>query len=571
MGVFYFTPLFIAGMAVTAYLCIILVLCLKFRASTTGRLAVLIMTCASLYALLFTISFSYYETSINGLLIFLQLPSRLLLPVLFFLFILVYFGETGSLSPRLLAVSLVVPLLLLVFAGTNPLHSLFVSNFTTTVSGGIVISNFTPEIGFWINSIYTYTLVISGVSLALSRFFRSPRIYRSQIAMILAAFVLPFFIHIVLILAPGSPLTVLFFLISFTISASALYLATSRFQLLTLTPVAFPVLLDRMVDGVFIINPEGRIVEANPAAARIVGKDRETLIGQPVRPFIPWPPARPEGDEGQDTAVTVSLSYGREPRFYDQRVIPLPGEGTAGNGAILILHDSHTRHMTELSLKQANEKLQLLTSVTRHDILNTITALMGYLELAKDGPIPPETGEALESAMDQTEVLKSQITFTRDYQTIGLESARWQDLSGVLQRTLPEQATSLVQVSPALAGVMVFADPMLGRAFYNLVDNSLRHGGGVTAIRIGGNETPEGLSVTYEDNGTGIPVEIKDRIFEKGYGKNTGLGLFLVREILSLTGITIRETGTPGKGARFELLVPRGGYVRPEPAKTDAG
>ena len=50
------------------------------------------------------------------------------------------------------------------------------------------------------------------------------------------------------------------------------------------------------------------------------------------------------------------------------------------------------------------------------------------------------------------------------------------------------------------------------------------------------------------------------RIFERGFGKNTGLGLFLVREILAITGITIRETGTAGTGARFEITVPRGRY-----------
>ncbi|HNQ30521.1 MAG TPA: sensor histidine kinase, partial [Methanolinea sp.] len=46
--------------------------------------------------------------------------------------------------------------------------------------------------------------------------------------------------------------------------------------------------------------------------------------------------------------------------------------------------------------------------------------------------------------------------------------------------------------------------------------------------------------------------------FEKGYGKGTGLGLFLSREILSITGMTIRETGIPGEGARFEIVVPKG-------------
>jgi len=64
----------------------------------------------------------------------------------------------------------------------------------------------------------------------------------------------------------------------------------------------------------------------------------------------------------------------------------------------------------------------------------------------------------------------------------------------------------------------------------------------------------------YEDDGKGIPAEEKERIFERGFGKNTGLGLFLSREILSITGITIKETGEPGKGARFEMTIPKGMY-----------
>jgi signal transduction histidine kinase len=61
-----------------------------------------------------------------------------------------------------------------------------------------------------------------------------------------------------------------------------------------------------------------------------------------------------------------------------------------------------------------------------------------------------------------------------------------------------------------------------------------------------------------EDDGSGIPASDKERIFQRGFGKHTGLGLFLVREILGITGITIRETGEPGKGAQFEITVPAG-------------
>jgi signal transduction histidine kinase len=66
--------------------------------------------------------------------------------------------------------------------------------------------------------------------------------------------------------------------------------------------------------------------------------------------------------------------------------------------------------------------------------------------------------------------------------------------------------------------------------------------------------------ITYEDDGAGIPAQDKENIFRRGFGKHTGLGLFLSREILAITGITIRENGEPGKGVRFEILVPRDMY-----------
>lgn len=63
-----------------------------------------------------------------------------------------------------------------------------------------------------------------------------------------------------------------------------------------------------------------------------------------------------------------------------------------------------------------------------------------------------------------------------------------------------------------------------------------------------------------EDDGEGISEEDKRQLFTRGYGRHTGLGLYLSREILSITGMTITETGEPGKGARFEIVVPEGGY-----------
>jgi len=106
----------------------------------------------------------------------------------------------------------------------------------------------------------------------------------------------------------------------------------------------------------------------------------------------------------------------------------------------------------------------------------------------------------------------------------------------------------------------IYADPLIEKVLFNLVDNSLRYGGGVSRIRLYAGESDRTLLLIYEDDGAGIPYRDKRRIFERGYGRQTGLGLFLAREILSITGLSIRETGMPGAGARFEIAVPPGLY-----------
>ena len=66
--------------------------------------------------------------------------------------------------------------------------------------------------------------------------------------------------------------------------------------------------------------------------------------------------------------------------------------------------------------------------------------------------------------------------------------------------------------------------------------------------------------IVYEDDGIGISDKIRPVLFERGKGKNTGYGMFLIREILTITGFTISETGEPGKGVRFEIVVPEGSF-----------
>lgn len=121
----------------------------------------------------------------------------------------------------------------------------------------------------------------------------------------------------------------------------------------------------------------------------------------------------------------------------------------------------------------------------------------------------------------------------------------------------PDQVTLKNDLPP---DAEVFADPLITKVIFNLVDNAVRHGGKITTIRFSLEERDGNRILVCEDDGDGVPREEKEIIFDLGYGKNTGFGLAISREILDITGITINETGEPGKGARFEITVPKNQY-----------
>ena len=220
----------------------------------------------------------------------------------------------------------------------------------------------------------------------------------------------------------------------------------------------------------------------------------------------------------------------------------------------------HERKRFESAIQLANRKLNTLSSITRHDILNQITAIVMYLSLAEEVVTDPTTREHLQKIEQVTQLIQKQIRFTRDYQNIGSSSPQWLNVAGTVKDAITDLDLGGVKVEASLEGLEIYTDFLLEKVFYNLVENSLRHGEKVTLIRFSFKETPDGITICCEDNGVGIPLNAKERIFKREYYRNTGYGLFLASEILSITGLTIKETGEPGNGARFEIHVPQGSF-----------
>jgi len=217
-----------------------------------------------------------------------------------------------------------------------------------------------------------------------------------------------------------------------------------------------------------------------------------------------------------------------------------------------------TKKMEEM-LKLTNIKLNLLLGITRHDVLNKLTVLMAYNELISNKTDDPEIRSMLEGQRKTTHAIQRQIDFTREYENLGVKGLRWQRVDEIIART-QDHFLKTIRLTVNVGDLEVYADPLIEKVFYNLFDNAFRYGEGISEITVSNRISGEKLEIIFEDNGIGIPTEEKEKIFYQGYGKNSGLGLFLSREILSITGMSIRESGEFRKGARFEIGIPSGSY-----------
>jgi signal transduction histidine kinase len=202
----------------------------------------------------------------------------------------------------------------------------------------------------------------------------------------------------------------------------------------------------------------------------------------------------------------------------------------------------------------------MLSSITRHDILNQIMGLRAFLELSKEDLKGTRHEAFIEKEDQAAEAIQRQIEFTKYYQDIGVNAPKWQDAESVIHEAKAQLTSTGIDIRITISGIEIFADPLIVKVFFNLMENSLRHGERVTTMSFSSRESDAGLVIAYQDNGVGITAGDKPKLFRKGFGKHTGLGLFLSQEILAITGITITENGERGNGVRFEITVPKEGY-----------
>lgn len=222
------------------------------------------------------------------------------------------------------------------------------------------------------------------------------------------------------------------------------------------------------------------------------------------------------------------------------------------------------RKTAEQALIIANNKLNKLSTITRHDILNQVTSIRAYAYLAGQTDDSEEISRYMERIQKQSRVIEDMIAFSRDYHALGINESSWQNLKKVIQDSVIVPFGDKISLTEEGTDVEILADPLLIKVFFNLADNSLSHGGpGGEKIHISFSSEGGAGKITFRDEGSGVPDDEKEVIFTQGYGTKTGLGLFLIREILAISGISITETGRYGEGVCFEILIPAEQFTVP--------
>ena len=480
-----------------------------------------------------------------------------------------FFGLTLADRTWRLPAALRVPLvlgtaLLLVVAITTPVHRLFYSSWAMVEMGGRLSLVYVQGPLYFVFILGVYVALALSVLVAVRGALASRGTERTGYLLVAGGTVVAALAGVSYVLQVSPIVNVDTSPLVLTVIGILVMSWTLRYHIFEVVPIGRDRVFDTTPDGVLVLDLNRRVLAVNPAASTLIGVDGLSAAGLHLGELLPpLGAADGLGTVGDGAGATLTREVGGATRSYETRCLPVRGRGDDSIGWLVILRDVTEARVAREALTRANHHLRLLTSLARHDIANRVTVLLARNDLSG-----PELSAELDRIEEDARSIAALCRLVRTDADAGDGTPTWHRVDRVVTAAGEQLRESGVRLECAPTTVEVWADPLFPMVLANLVENALRHGGPtLTTVRC--SWIPEGpdLLVVFEDDGCGVPESEKERIFLPGVGSNTGLGLYLGREILEMTGITIREVGVPGEGARFELRVPKGSH-HPAPPGT---
>ena len=328
----------------------------------------------------------------------------------------------------------------------------------------------------------------------------------------------------------------------------------------------FITIFENLPEGVIILDSSGRPTMTNQIYADLfLDKETAKLHRPDLRVDIELPKWLAyhvkdmiKGDE-RERIFEMELETNQGTRKMDVQITTIRDIEEKSIGMIVLYNDITERlHMIN-ELKLASEKIRLLGDITRHDILNILTVLNGNIQLLEMKVKDPALEKYLKAVGDSSKDIQKLLESAKNYQKIGSQEPVWTRLHDVVSLGISSAELSDVIVHNEIEeDLEIMADPMLDRAFRNLAYNVRMHAPTAKNIWVKVERSGrDSIDVIFEDDGKGIAMEDKEKIFSEKFKGQTKHGLHFVQRLLQITDICIRENGEPGKGARFVLRVPK--------------
>lgn len=339
-------------------------------------------------------------------------------------------------------------------------------------------------------------------------------------------------------------------------------------------------ILDTFPAMVCASDRNGQVLYLNRTLAAFLGRTMEDMEGKPVaEALFPFPDEIREIlkdtlADGNQRKKEIPLTRDEGPAvILEGLAIPIEDSPGIVSGAVLTVQ-VRERYEADLVARTAEDsrlKQREILAIIRHDILNQLTILIGFLQFSEDFIDDPKLKDFLEREETAGTLIQHLTEFTREFQDMGLVVPGWFPVSTLIESAKRPLKPGKVAIESEIGGIEIFVNPLAERVFYTLMENALVHGGGLTRITHSARQDGGDLVITCEDDGNGIPPDERAMLFERGHGKNAGYGLWLAGEILSITGASLTENSMPGEGARFKIRVPQGmwrtetrGKIHPE-------
>ncbi len=323
-------------------------------------------------------------------------------------------------------------------------------------------------------------------------------------------------------------------------------------------------IFENSMDMICMAGFDGYLKVLNPAWSRTLGWSNEELLSKPWIEFV-----HPDDREATINAK-ATLIKGQEIFQFTNRYICKDGSvrwlswnsfpDPKVKNIFAVTRDITERKEAEDRLTLVNEKLRVTGSLTRHDVRNKLTIIKSNLFLLRKRLSEnPELSKFLNEIDNAADASNKLFEFSSTYEKIGAEARTKINLGEYFNQAstlLPD--LQRIELINKCQGLSVLADSLIRQLFYNLLDNSLKHGKKVTEIRLYFIKSGEGAKVFYEDNGAGIPQINRDKLFTEGFttGNGSGLGLLLIKKMVEAYGWSITEEGEPDKGVKFVISIP---------------